>query len=345
MKVIGKIIEIIIVTILVSVILVFLNGTGVLTTLNDAIIKDSLQENTNESEVMTHEDTNELITDKSSDVEASENETSKLETSETEVELSENEIPETEVETPVVEPEPLYNCDVDYRVNVDYSPTRETKLIMEDKLPVYLTFDDGPSINTIKILDVLRDYDIKASFFLIGSNIENNLDMFNEIVVREHYVGNHTYSHPNIEDIYIDNTMVFEDEVERNSELFECYLGYRPILVRAPYASFNMKSDDVEFIKQNEYKMWDWQVDSKDWSSNSIDEIYSNVTNGVIEFETYFEYSDDDPVAMIILFHDSELTATALPSIIEYLIEKGYYFDRYYENEHSVQNFHNDIDL
>lgn len=176
---------------------------------------------------------------------------------------------------------------------------------------VALTFDDGPHPKkTDVILDILREYNIKATFFVLGMNAEK----YPWIVVREaaegHEIGNHTYSHRRLTDC-TDAT----EEFRKTSDIIVSLTGRCPTLIRPPEGAFCEKN--VEEAKNCGSDIVLWTVDTRDWAKAGVESILENVKKNVCD-------------GSIILFHDFTTngahTAEALKKIIPYLLEEGYEF-------------------
>lgn len=190
----------------------------------------------------------------------------------------------------------------------------------------YLTFDDGPSEkNTAKILDILKEYDIKATFFVINHKGERVEELYKRIVNEGHTIGVHSYSHE-YDEIY-DSVDAFLDDFNKMSNKIERITGVKPEIFRFPGGSVNTYNAGIyvelaaEMLRRG-YAYYDWNVSSGDASYNIIPagEIKRNVLKGMYE-------SGES----IILFHDADqktTTVEALPEIIEELLEEGYEFSK-----------------
>lgn len=204
----------------------------------------------------------------------------------------------------------------------------ETKKPAADKR-AYLTFDDGPSANTAKILDILKEYDIKATFFVIGSETEANKKLYKRIVEEGHAIGNHTYTH-NYSKIY-KSVEAFMEDLKKLEDLLDEVAGVRPNIIRFPGGSkngvstraggSNLMNNLIAHLKEEGYQYFDWNVSSKDASAVTQDKkiIINSVLEGV-----------QGKKDAIILFHDNApktTTVQALPEIIESLQSKGYSFE------------------
>lgn len=190
----------------------------------------------------------------------------------------------------------------------------------------FLTFDDGPSKNTEQILDILKDYGIKATFYVNGTK---STDIYKRIVNEGHAIGNHTYSH-DYSKIYKSVDAFFEDFYKLENVIYEA-TGVKPKVVRLPGGSNNqvswkhggkglMSEITKELVKRG-YSYFDWNVDSADASTGVLakDKIVKNVVNGCKGKNT-----------VNILMHSSAAKTTtveALPEIIEQLTEMGFRFE------------------
>ncbi len=197
--------------------------------------------------------------------------------------------------------------------------SKVTRKGFQDKT-ISLTFDDGPDPKyTPAILDVLKKYNIKATFFVIGKQVIEYPDIAKRIVDEGHIIANHTYSHPklnNLQSVTIDNEITSTDEIV--SELLNVKSNY----FRTPYNDifgFNSESDLVVLREVNKYSKFvvEDDVDSKDWLLKDKNAIISKVFGTI-----------DTQGGSVMLFHDGggnrESTVEALPSIIEGLNTRGY---------------------
>lgn len=186
----------------------------------------------------------------------------------------------------------------------------------------YLTFDDGPSKNvTPRILKTLDDYNIKATFFMLGNMAEKNPNLVKQVHAKGHSIGNHSYSH---EYGYIyANLNNFLGEINQTNKIFKNILGkdFSTKLFRFPGGSFeNYKAPYRKALKDRGYEFYDWNALNGDSEANNmsaarlIDRL-KETTQGQKE--------------LIVLMHDSSTkstTADSLPEIIEYLRGQGYEF-------------------
>lgn len=178
---------------------------------------------------------------------------------------------------------------------------------------IALTFDDGPHpTQTPEILEILSEYDIRATFFVIGQNVSYYNDLVRLEYENGHEIGNHTYSHRNLKNMPADRIkceiLDTENEVSENIE-------YRTRLLRPPGGCL----DDhlCTLASENDYTVVCWSIDTRDWAHTPTEEIVENVLSSVKGGD-------------IILFHDyvsgDSPTPDALRMIIPTLLDEGYEF-------------------
>lgn len=215
--------------------------------------------------------------------------------------------------------------------------------LTEDDLPedakiVYLTFDDGPSSNTQPILDILDRYGCGATFFVMNSDYKNE---YKNITDHGHAIALHTFSH-DFYDVYASVDDYFDD-LDRISDLVYEKTGVRSMLIRFPGGSSNTISRNVCYgimseltqeVENRGYSYFDWNADSQDASGNNISASY-----------IYESSTASSANRIILLMHDTDAkdtTVEALPDIIEYYLDQGYYFLSLNENSptahHGVVN-------
>lgn len=189
-----------------------------------------------------------------------------------------------------------------------------------DTLKVYLTFDDGPSKNTSRILDILDDYGVKATFFVNGRKGDKVTAMYKRIVKEGHTIGMHSYSHK-YEDVYA-SLSSFKNDYQKIHDLIQKKTGVDCKLYRFPGGSSNKVSGQdmtyfIDFLNKNNIKYFDWNISSGDATSKAYtsDELIENVMNDVVKYKT-----------SVVLLHDAadkDKTVEALPKLIESLQSKG----------------------
>ena len=184
-----------------------------------------------------------------------------------------------------------------------------------DSYQVYLTFDGSPNTNTEDILDVLKEYGVKATFFVTGDESEEMQKVYKRIVEEGHTLGMHSYCNQ-YSTIYASTDAFYEDYV-RLSDYLEDITGVKSMYYRFPGGSSNEFSnvnmaEFVHILNENEIVYYDWNVSAGDAAANyTVDDIVNNVTSGVSKYKT-----------SVVLLHDGEnksTTVEALGPLIEAL--------------------------
>lgn len=185
---------------------------------------------------------------------------------------------------------------------------------------VALTFDDGPDpVYTPKILDVLAEKEVKATFFLVGSHAAKYPSIVERIHAEGHSIGNHTNYHRSL--VPLSKAATY-GEIMMAEEAIEAITGEKPTLFRPPRGVYSKYAR--ELLKEKRYTIVLWDVSSQDWEETRHTDIVNNVMKRV-------------QPGSIVLFHDSgniisssggnrSNTVKALPIIIDKLIERGYSF-------------------
>lgn len=191
-----------------------------------------------------------------------------------------------------------------------------------DEKTAYLTFDDGPSKMTLKILDLLDEYGIKATFFVVYKDDDFSLSIYKEIVERGHSIGLHTYSHE-YKQIYSSVDAYLDDFYKLYKHIYEV-TGIKCDIFRFPGGSINSYNTNIyreiiaEMVRRG-FVFYDWNISSADAEPGSTKEsIIRNIKRGL-----------ENQDRVIILMHDSphkQLTYDTLPTVIDYLYEKDFIF-------------------
>ena len=168
-----------------------------------------------------------------------------------------------------------------------------------------LTFDDGPHpVYTPKILDILKENNIRATFFLIGENAEKHPEIVRRIIAEGHEIGNHTYSHPHLQKI---NEKQLTKELKKTEDLLLDKFGYRPVLFRPPegFCCAAVKN----CASNMNYTLTLWDIDTTDWAHNPVKNIVNTVTSNAGD-------------GRIILCHDFVTKPSPTPEAIEIVIPR-----------------------
>ena len=182
------------------------------------------------------------------------------------------------------------------------APTTGNKVIA-------LTFDDGPGPYTAHLLDVLDQYGAKATFFLIGSKVSSQANVVRNIQARGHQLGNHSWSHPELPKLPVDQ---IAGEIDRTNDAIKQATGVTPAILRPPYGAVN--GAVLEQLRLRGMSSILWSVDTRDWADRNSDIVCSRAVAGA------------RPGA-IILMHDIHQTSVgAVPCILSALKQQGYSF-------------------
>ncbi len=182
--------------------------------------------------------------------------------------------------------------------------------VKTDEKIIYLTFDDGPIPEvTDFVLDTLKNYNAKATFFCVGENISKNPEVFKRVIEEGHVIGNHTYNHlkgwKTETNIYLENIALCEELISKSNQLF-----------RPPYG--RITREQIKLVSKN-YKIIMWDVLSADYEK-------------IISKEACLKNSiKATRSGSIVLFHDHlktyEKIKFVLPAYLEHFSELGYRFE------------------
>jgi peptidoglycan/xylan/chitin deacetylase (PgdA/CDA1 family) len=180
---------------------------------------------------------------------------------------------------------------------------------------IYLTFDDGPSSEaTTQILDILKEHNVKATFFVLGKKAKKHPEIIKRIHAEGHDIGNHTFKHVGGQNV---TGEIAEKEISNTDKAVKAACGVSPKFFRPPFGFFNYRYFAV--AEQLGYKSILWTIDVGDWNKISSTEIEARLVPKV-------------KGGYIILLHDGgenrEPLIDALPVIIEKLKAKGFKFEK-----------------
>ncbi len=190
---------------------------------------------------------------------------------------------------------------------------------------VYLTFDDGPLESSKKILDLLDEENVKATFFVVADPKKTDADLVQELIDRGHSVGIHSSSH-DYRTIYSSVESFLEDFNTAFSYIYEA-TGFKPQIYRFPGGSVNSYNQEIcmDIIAEMDrrgFVFYDWNVSAEDTTKNATAEsVFQNSTN--LSYSGKYNRN-------IILLHDTkaDIVFNALPKIIDFYLERGYAFNK-----------------
>ncbi|MBM7542240.1 polysaccharide deacetylase family protein [Amphibacillus cookii] len=175
------------------------------------------------------------------------------------------------------------------------------------KKKIALTFDDGPHpIHTSEVLQLLNQYDAKATFFMLGSQVEEYPHIAAQVAASGHEIGNHTWSHKKLTTLSEKEAI---DEISLGVMAIEDAIGYQPTHFRPPFGERNANVDQLVGMPSIL-----WTIDTRDWDTRNPESIFQIVKNNANN-------------GQIVLMHDIyDTTVEALDLILKYLTLEGYQF-------------------
>ena len=174
-----------------------------------------------------------------------------------------------------------------------------------------MTFDDGPHPKlTPKLLDLLKERGVKATFFVIGKNVAEFPDIAKRIVDEGHEIANHSWSHPQLTKL---SPTAFATEIAQTNDAIEKATGVRPVVMRPPYGAIN-STLTKRLNEEYGLSVIIWSVDPLDWKIRKSDHVSSHIIKNAAP-------------GAIILAHDIHAsTVDAMPATLDALQSKGYKF-------------------
>ncbi|MBR3108911.1 MAG: polysaccharide deacetylase family protein [Clostridia bacterium] len=173
---------------------------------------------------------------------------------------------------------------------------------------IALTFDDGPSDETDRILKVLADYDQRATFCVIGNKVESYAGVLKRTIAGGNEIASHTWSHRRLTEL---SAAGIRSQLEKTNEIVaQVTGGYQIKVLRPPYGKFNKTLRSV--CAEMGLVIAEWEIDTLDWNNRNVNKTYNNIMKGARD-------------GVIILCHDLyETTATAVERAIPDLVDKGF---------------------
>ena len=189
--------------------------------------------------------------------------------------------------------------------NDSYISIKKKNVNVDDKV-IALTFDDGPSQYTNKILDILKKYDACGTFFVIGNHVQFYSDELRRMLKEGSEIGNHSFDHKLLTRLSEDE---FKEEINKTNESIKKVTGFTPTLFRPTYGGYNNRLKGYTDLK---FVLWD--IDSRDWKVKSKERILNNILPYV-------------KPGKIVLMHDNHVySVNVLEDLIKNLKNNGYKF-------------------
>ena len=185
---------------------------------------------------------------------------------------------------------------------------RISQAVTEDVKPrIALTFDDGPHpVYTPKLLDGLKERNVKATFFVVGKNIEGREDIIKRMDEEGHLIGNHTYDHVKITGLPEEEACA---QITKTSELVKEITGKNTELVRPPFGAWDKKLECG-------FEMFPvlWSIDPLDWTTKNVDAVVQKVLSR----------AEENSIILLHDYYDSSVEAAL--KIVDALLERGFEF-------------------
>jgi len=190
-------------------------------------------------------------------------------------------------------------------VKISYSSVNTTAPVLA------MTFDDGPHPTlTPKLLDLLRERNIKCTFFVIGKNARAYPHIIQRMIAEGHEIANHTWNHPSLTSL---SDAQIRQELRASEDALMAAANYRPRLIRPPYGAINTRIKQLMFAEFG-YSTIMWSVDPQDWRRPGVSVVTSRLVSGA------------RPGAIMLAHDIHPPTIAAMPAMFDQLISKGYQF-------------------
>ena len=178
----------------------------------------------------------------------------------------------------------------------------------ETKKKIALTFDDGPGIYTLEVLELLKKYNAKATFFCIGKNIETHPEILQKVIDEGHLVGNHSYSHSKFFDFYHEDKIT--DELHKTNQLLEKFTSKKIKFFRPPYGVTTPSIRRA--LKITGHKVIGWNIRSLDGGLKNPELILNRIKKRV------------SPGGIVLLHDTAPHSVLVLEQILQFLQQNNY---------------------
>lgn len=179
---------------------------------------------------------------------------------------------------------------------------------LEKEKKIALTFDDGPHPITPKILELLKKYNAKATFFCIGKNIENYPEILKQTINEGHSIGNHSYSHSHFFDFFRKNRIV--QELNNTNAIIEKHIGKKALFFRPPFGVTNPSIKNA--LKITKHNVIGWNIRSMDGIIKNEKVIFNRISKRIA------------PGSIVLLHDTSENSVRVLEQLLLFLQSNNY---------------------
>ncbi|WP_369013341.1 polysaccharide deacetylase family protein [Flavobacterium anhuiense] len=194
------------------------------------------------------------------------------------------------------------------RISSDYHVKAFCSNPFETEKKIALTFDDGPSIYTLEVLALLKKYNVKATFFCIGKNIETHPEILQKVISEGHLVGNHSYSHSKFFDFY--NAKKITEEIKRTDMLLEKFTSRKINFFRPPYGVTTPSIRRA--LKVTGHKTIGWNIRSLDGGTQNQELIFNRLIKHI------------SPGGIVLLHDTGEHSVLVLEQFLQFLQQNNY---------------------
>ncbi|MDQ6528532.1 polysaccharide deacetylase family protein [Flavobacterium sp. LHD-85] len=179
---------------------------------------------------------------------------------------------------------------------------------LETEKKIALTFDDGPSIYTLEVLELLKKYNAKATFFCIGKNIETHPEILQKVIDDGHLVGNHSYSHSKFFDFY--NAKKITEELQKTDALLEKFTSRKINFFRPPYGVTTPSIRRA--LKITGHKTIGWNIRSLDGGTQNQELIFNRLIQHI------------SPGGIVLLHDTGKHSVLVLEQFLQFLQQNNY---------------------
>ena len=179
---------------------------------------------------------------------------------------------------------------------------------LEKEKKIALTFDDGPSIYTLEVLELLKKFNAKATFFCIGKNIETHPEIIEKVIEEDHLVGNHSYSHSKFFDFY--NAKRITEELQKTDQLLEKFTSKKINFFRPPYGVTTPSIRRA--LKITGHKVIGWNIRSLDGGTTDVELILNRIKKRV------------SPGGIVLLHDTGSHSVLVLEQFLQFLQQNNY---------------------
>ena len=178
----------------------------------------------------------------------------------------------------------------------------------ETEKKIALTFDDGPNIFTLEVLDLLKKYNAKATFFCIGKNVEKHPEIVKQIIAEGHLVGNHSYNHSKFFDFY--NAAAISEEIQKTDQLFEKLTSKKINFFRPPYGVTTPSIRRA--LKTTGHTVIGWNIRSLDGGTKDQNLIFNRIIKRI------------SPGGIVLLHDTGSHSVSVLEQFLQFLQQNKY---------------------